>query len=392
MNASKVDGGKRQAPVGQSAHRSPALTGPTWAEVDLDAIRSNLRAITSACAGTPRSIAVIKADAYGHGAEQVARAVLEAGAWGLGVARVQEGVELRRLGITEPILVLSYSTDEELPAALSSDLTISVSGWQTALMLSALGSATGRTAKLHLEVDTGMRRFGVEAGDAGRFVAALGGLPSVRLEGLYTHFATADVPTSLAFRSQLRLFRRIVAELEGTGRRPRMVHAANSAAALCPESRFDAVRVGIALYGVQPVKGRHLDLKPAMSVKASVGRVLDVHAGDGVSYGHTYVAPALHRAAVVTCGYADGYTRSLSDKGEVLIQGERCRVLGRVCMDSLIVGLRDGLRVSVGDEAVLLGSQGAATVTAEELAGLADTIPYEILCGLGRRGERVYTG
>lgn len=369
-------------------------TGPTWLEIDLGAIRHNLRTTLSSCPPGTKAIAVIKADAYGHGAGQVAGAALEAGAWGLAVARVGEGLELRQLGFTQPILVLGYATEGELPAALANDLILTISGWQTALALSALGVATGRVARVHLKVDTGMRRFGVEVASAPRFLEALAALPFIELHGLYTHFATADEPGSAAFTSQIRLFEELVAGLKSSpGRKPLIVHAANSAAAARDAGCcYDAVRVGIALYGVQPSNDSNLELAPAMSVKARIGRVLDVHAGEGVSYGHEYVARKSHKAAVVACGYADGYLRALSDVADVLIGGRRCRVLGRVCMDSVVVGLPVDLDVTTGDQAVLLGTQGEEQVTAAELAERAGTIPYEILCGMGRRSVRLYVG
>jgi alanine racemase len=360
--------------------------------VSLGAVRHNVRALLGRCPPGVRLFAVVKANAYGHGAVPVSEAALEAGAWGLAVARVEEGLELRRAGLSAPVLVQGHATEGELPEALANDLTVSISGWQTALALSSLALETGRVALTHLKVDTGMRRYGVELADAPRFVEALSGLPGVRLEGLYTHFATADEPHSPVYAGQLRQFRELVGGLEAAGLRPPIVHAANSAAvARDPESTFDAVRTGIALYGVEPAPDVRLDVTPAMSVKAVVARVLDVGSGDGVSYGHTYLARSSHRAAVVAAGYADGYIRSLSNRGEALIRGRRRRVLGRVCMDSLVVDLGDDREVASGDEAVLLGSQGEERVTVEELGERAGTIAYEVLCGLDRRSRCVYT-
>lgn len=363
-----------------------------WAEIDLAALRHNVRAIRAVLPRSARVIAVAKADGYGHGAAPVADAALAAGAWGVGVARVPEGVELRRAGVGAPILVFGYAAEGELPLAVEHGLTVTISGWRTALGLAALGAAIGRRARAHLKVDTGMRRYGVPVEEAARFLEAAAGLPGLELQGLYTHFATADEPEGDAFRRQAREFDALVRGLEASRLRPPIVHAANSAAiASGPETAYDAVRPGIALYGVQPSAASRLDLRPAMALKARVGRVLDVHAGDGVSYGHDYRAETGHRAAVVTCGYADGYMRSLGGRGEVLIGGRRCRVLGRVCMDSLVVGLPDGLETAEGAEAVLLGAQGSERIGAEELAERAGTIAYELLCGMGGRPERLYS-
>ncbi len=370
-----------------------ASTSPVWAEINLEALRHNVGVLRRRLPTRTRLLAVVKADGYGHGATPIAVEALRAGAWGLAVARVQEGVHLRRAGVEAPILVLGYAAEPELPLVIQHELAATVSGWRTALALSALAAALGRTARLHLKVDTGMRRYGVPVEEARRFVAAVRDLPAVLVEGLYTHYATADEPESATLERQSRLFADLVRSLSADELRPDVVHAANSAAAVAGiDTGYDAVRTGIALYGVQPSKSFELDLQPVMSLKARVGRVLDVHVGDGVSYGHDYLADTEMRAAVVTCGYADGYMRSLGGRGEVLIAGRRCPILGRVCMDSLVVRLPDKVEVAEGCEAVLLGRQGAELVKAEELAERAGTIAYELLCGMGMRAERVYLG
>ncbi len=367
--------------------------GPAWVDVDLVAVRHNVRVLLAIAPSGSKLMAVVKADAYGHGAVPVSRAALEAGAWGLAVARVREGVALRDAGITAPILVQSYTPIRELATALEHDLAITVSGLQTALALSSLGIATGRDARLHLKVDTGMHRYGVLPEEAVAFAARLAALPGVCLEGVYTHYATADEDDSALYAQQAVRFADSVHALELRGLRPPLVHAANSAAAISGrEPPWDAVRAGIALYGVQPSEWSTLDLHPVMSLKAEVGRVLDVQEGEGVSYGQHYRAATRMAAAVITCGYADGYMRSLGGTGEVLLAGRRCRVLGHVCMDSLVVGLPGDLELVVGAEAVLLGSQGAERVSAEELSQRAGTIAYELLCAMGRRPDRRYSG
>ena len=367
--------------------------GPAWVDVDLAALRHNVRRMLSVGPLGTKLLAVVKADAYGHGAVPVSRAALEAGAWGLAVARMREGVTLREAGITAPVLVLGYTPIRELSIALAHDLAITVSGMQTALALSALGTATGRDARLHLKVDTGMHRYGIEPEGAVEFAARLAALPGVRLEGVYTHYATADEKDSPVYAQQAARFEEVVRALGLRGLRPPLVHAANSAVAISSrEPHWDAFRAGIALYGVQPSHGRALSLRPVMSLKAEVGQVLDVQEGEGVSYGQRYRAATRMAVAVVTCGYADGYMRSLGGTGEVLLGGRRCRVLGSVCMDSLVVGLPGDLDIAVGAEAVLLGTQGAEQVSAEELSGRAGTIAYELLCAMGRRPDRRFNG
>ncbi|MDQ3327369.1 MAG: alanine racemase, partial [Chloroflexota bacterium] len=341
--------------------------GPAWVDVDLAAIRHNVRTMLTAGPPGAKLLAVVKADAYGHGATQVSRAALDAGAFGLAVARVREGVALRDADITAPVLVLGYTSVRELADVLANDLAITISDMQTAQALSALAMAAGRKGRVHVKVDTGMHRFGIMPEDAVEVAARVATLPGVWLEGIYTHYATADEEDSPVYAQQGARFAEVVHALELRGLRPSLVHAANSAAAMSGrEPPWDAVRAGIALYGVQPTQARMLSLLPAMSLKAEVGRVLDVHEGEGVSYGQHYRAATTIAAAVVPCGYADGYMRSLGGTGEVLLGGRRCRVLGAVCMDSLVVGLPGDLEIAVGAEAVLLGSQGAERVSAEE--------------------------
>ncbi len=289
------------------------------------------------------------------------------------------------------MLVLGYTPVRELADAVANDLAITVSDLQTAQALSALALAAGRKGRVHVKVDTGMHRFGIMPEDVVEVAASVAALPGVWVEGVYTHYATADEEDSSVYAQQRARFAEVVHALELRGLRPPLVHAANSAAAISGrEPQWDAVRSGIALYGVQPSQGRVLSLRPAMSLTADVGRVLDVQTGEGVSYGQHYRAATTIAAAVVPCGYADGYMRSLGGTGEVLLGGRRCRVLGAVCMDSLVVGLPGDLEVAVGAEAVLLGSQGTERVSAEELSERAGTIAYELLCAMGRRPDRRY--
>lgn len=364
---------------------------PTWLEIDLTAVRHNVKLLLSLVPSRTKLIAVVKADAYGHGAVEVARAAVEAGASALAVARVAEGLHLRRAGMREPVIVLGPFVPAELTAAIQAGLELTVSGPGALAALSSASLAAGATAAFHLKVDTGMHRYGVPPADAGKVLRLAEELPCVRAAGIYTHFATADDPEHPGFENQLRSFRRCMLDIERAGLRPPLAHAANSAAAV-RGAPFDAVRPGIALYGVQPLAGKRVDIKAVMSVKAVVSHALDVSEGEGVSYGHVYVAPTAQRALVVPCGYADGYTRSLGGRAEVLIGGERCAVLGRVTMDSIVVAAPRRHPVRLGEEVVLMGTQDEHTVTAEELGQLAGTIPYEILTGMGRRSPRLFLG
>ena len=362
---------------------------PTAVRVDLEAIAHNVGALMPANAAL---MAVVKADGYGHGAVEVARAALDAGATWLGVALVEEGIALRDAGLRAPVLVLSEFPDGSEKDALAADLTPTVYTDRGVQAVADAAGALGRTAAVHVKVDTGMHRVGLHPPeDAPAFVDRV-----IRagcdLEGLWTHFARAeeDEPTT---RRQLELFHRILHDVRGHGVQPRIVHAANSAAAiLYPEAHFDLVRIGIALYGLDPggALGQRVGLVPALSWRSEVSAVRTLPSGEPVSYGHRYgVAGGV--VATVPVGYADGYRRVLSGRAEVLIRGRRRPVAGTVTMDQLLVDCGDDV-VEVGDEVVLIGRQGDEQITADELAALCATINYEIVCGIGPRVPREHVG
>ena len=360
---------------------------PTVARIDLDAIRHNVRALK------PRDaelMAVVKADAYGHGALDVARAALEAGATWLGVALVEEGIALRDAGIPAPILVLSEAPPGSEKDALGADLTPTVFTDRGLLGIAEAAEALGRTAGVHVKVDTGMHRVGLHPPEdapafLGRVVRA-----GCELEGLWTHFARAEEDEATT-RRQLELFTSILDDARRHGVQPRIVHAANSAASiLYPEAHFDLVRIGIALYGLDPGGGlgKQAGLRPALSWRSEVAAVRSLPAGEPVSYGHRYgVAGGV--VATVPVGYADGFRRALSGRGEVLIRGRRRPVAGTVTMDQILVDCGEDV-VDVGDEVVLIGRQGDEEITADELAAHCGTINYEIACGIGPRVPREY--
>jgi alanine racemase len=363
-----------------------------WAEVDLGAVAHNVRAIASATA--PAEVwAVVKADAYGHGAVPVADAVLAAGATGLCVALVQEGVELRRAGVQGPILVLSEQPLDQIDDLVGHRLTPTVC---TIDMVEALVRAVGAHRfvgyGVHVKVDTGMHRMGAQPDDVPALLDAIAGSRgALRLSGLFTHLACADDPIHPANVSQLDRFDAVVAAARAAGHEPDVVHAANSAAALAlPPSRHDLVRAGIALYGIVPSDGVAIwcaDLRPALSLRARVSRVARVPAGDGVSYGLRTVLASDTTVATVPLGYADGVPRRLWETGEMLVGGVRRRIVGVVTMDQVMLDCGDD-DVAVGDEVVLIGRQGDDEIRAEDWARQLGTIGYEIVCGISRRIER----
>jgi alanine racemase len=379
-------------------HRDVTGYRPVWAEIDLDAVRANVR--TLAGVASPAALmAVVKADGYGHGAVPVARAALDGGAQWLGVALVEEGAELRAAGIDARILVLSEPPPPAAPAVVALGLTPVA---YTAPGIDALAKAVADGGALtgadpmpvHLKVDTGMHRVGCAVADAGRLAESIATRDELRLEGVLTHFAVADEPGNPYTPQQLDRFDTVLDELRRDGVAFDLVHAANSAALLAfpDRTRFDLVRCGIAVYGVPPAPGLvgRVPLRPAMAVKARVSHVKRLRSGNRLSYGLRYAMPADGTVATVPVGYADGVPRALSATGgEVLIRGRRHPIAGTVTMDQLMVDVGDS-PVEVGDEVVLLGRDGEAEITADEWAERIGTIPYEIVCGVGPRVPRSY--
>jgi alanine racemase len=380
----------RDAGAGREGRlRAPArITRPAWAEIDLGAVQDNVRAISAALRKPAGFMAVVKADAYGHGAVLVAQAAVGAGASWLGVATLDEGLQLRRAGLGAPILVLGHATEDEAESAVAHDLAVAVSRVEVARALGRAASRAGRRARVHLKIDTGMGRLGVAPGDAASLARALTALDGVHLEGCFTHFATAD-ERDLAFaRAQLEQFRRALRALEEAGVSGGVRHAANSAAAMAlPESHLDLVRVGLALYGIPPaphLAGR-VALRRVMRLRARVTHVKRVSPGTTIGYGRAYRADRATTIATLPVGYADGYPRRLSGRGAVALRGHRVAIAGRISMDQCTIDAGD-LPVRVGDEAELWGEE----VPVEEVAGWADTITYEIVAGVGPRVPRVF--
>jgi alanine racemase len=364
----------------------------TWVEIDLAAIRRNLRRLIELAAGAAM-MAVVKANAYGHGAVPVARAAAEAGATWLAVARPGEALELRAAGLALPILVMGYTPPEQAADAIGADLTLAVFDLETAAAYAALARSLGRRARVHLKLDTGMGRLGVMALDALPFVRGLHALDGLEIDGLFTHLAGSDLADQSSTLAQLARFDSAIATLAAAGLRPPRVHAANSAGLLRqPAARYDLVRTGIALYGLDPSGDAPCPpgFTPALTWKARVVQVKALPPGHGVSYAAEYVTSDSERVAVVPVGYADGYRRVPRAVNEVLVGGRRAPVRGRVCMDQLVIGVSHVPDLKLGDEVVLLGRQGDEHISAEDLARRWGTINYDVTSGIMARVERVY--
>lgn len=368
---------------------------PIWAEVDLAALRHNVAEVRRLVGTQTAVMAVVKANAYGHGLVPTARAFLEYGATWLGVARAGEGRELRRAGIEVPILILGYTPPEQYGIVLDDDLRQAVYDLEQARLLSDEAGRRGRTARVHIKVDTGMSRLGFWCDETiDRQIRAVARLPHLDVEGMFTHLATADEADKGYARRQLALFDTLAARLRAEEINLPCLHVANAASIIdLPESYYNLVRPGIMLYGLYPsehVQRERAALQPALSLKARVGHVKRVPAGTKVSYGCTYTTPAATTLATVPAGYGDGYSRLLSNRADVLIHGQRAPVVGKVCMDQIIVDVGHVGQVVPGDEVVLFGRQGDAVLPVEELASIIGTINYEIICGLSARVPRVY--
>ncbi len=379
------------------------LSRPAWAEVDLDAIRANTRHVAARIGGAALC-AVVKADGYGHGAVQSATAMLEAGAQGLAVAIVDEGVELRQARITAPILLLSEPPGDVMSAALAAGLTPTLTTPEGVAHAAEAAKQIGANHPIHVKIDTGMHRMGVDVADLAELMTAVAAQDQLVIEGLYTHLAVADESDdeSTAYTAeQIARFDEAVAIAERLGIEPPVLHIGNSAGALAvPSSRRTMVRTGIALYGEVPsgdvarIAGaeRPLERTPALTFKAAVSAVRHLDAGERPSYGRRRPLARPGRVVTVPIGYADGFPRALFGAGqEVLIGGTRFPLAGSVTMDQIVVDVGDA-EVSVGDEVVLLGAQGSERITATEWAEHLGTITYEVLCGIGPRVPRRYVG
>lgn len=362
-----------------------------WAEVDLSAIAHNVQVTRKVLKPGTKICAVVKADAYGHGAVPVATAALAAGVNYLAVSMTQEALELREAGIMAPILILGTMTEEHEKALVDYNITQTVYDLAVAQELSAAALQENKVAKVHLAVDTGMNRIGCRPEEAADLAEAISKLPHVELEGMFSHFASVDEMDKSFAESQYRKFMEADRAIKDRGIQIPLVHIDNSAGITeMKHTECDMVRQGITLYGLWPSDDveRCLDLKPALSLKAEVVFVKDVPAGEKIGYGCTYETKAPMKVATIPLGYADGYSRALSNRGYITIRGYKAPVVGRICMDQFMVDVTNVPGVHKGDEAVIFGPGG---VSLDQLAKWVGTIPYELMCLLSTRVPRKYT-
>jgi alanine racemase len=365
----------------------------TQAIVDLSAIQHNLGLARRLVGPRVKIMAAVKAAAYGHGIVEVSRAVLDAGAEWLGVGSVWEGKCLREAGLEAPILVLGPTSLRESPLILTYRLSQVISSYELAEALSAEAQRQGGEIGIHLKVDSGMGRLGIRPEEALSLCVRLAKLPRLRWEGLMTHFAVAHERDKSYTRAQLESFQQTAEALRREGFHFPLRHAANSAAIVdLPESHHDMVRPGIMLYGYFPSSevSPRVPLRPALTFRTEIGHLKSLQPGESVSYGRQFIASRPTRVAILPVGYADGYHRGLSHRAQVIVQGRIAPVIGIICMDMTAVEVTDIPEAKVGDEVILMGRQGEVEISAEQIAQWLNTIPYEVLTGIGSRVERVY--
>ncbi len=365
---------------------------PTVVEVDLTAISENIKAIKRRVAPA-RVMAVVKADAYGHGAVAVARIALSSGASYLGVALVEEGIELRNYGFLEPILVFSGAFEHQLEQFFQYDLEVTVYTKPIADALAQLAAAFQRSIRVHVKVDTGMGRVGIGWDDAVEFIRYLNQLQGIDLKGVYTHFATADEADKQFAILQFQRFQKVLTALREQGIQIPIKHAANSGAILdLPDTYLDMVRPGVMMYGYYPSNSttESVAIRPAMTLKSRVSFVKSVPSNFSVSYGRQYVTSKPTRIVTIPVGYGDGYNRLLSNRAMVTIRGRKFPLVGRVCMDMVMADVGLEHPVEVGDEVILFGRPEDNAMTVKEICEILNTIPYEVTCWVSRRVPRVY--
>jgi alanine racemase len=366
---------------------------PTLCFIDHEALRWNLTQIRAKVGQQVKILAMVKANGYGHGAVAVAKSLLAAGGDALGVATMEEGLELRQAGIRAPILVLAGTYLDQLEEFFTNNLTPVVHEMSELEQLETAAISRNKTLNVHLKIDTGMGRLGLVAAEIDRWLPPLRKLQALKLEGVFSHFSTAESVEGDYTQSQLDIFSNIVKRMRADGLSPSLVHLANSAATITlPAAYFDMVRPGIMLYGVYPslAMAQQITLKPVLSWKSKILQLKKVPAGTSISYGQTFITKRESVIATLPVGYADGYQRLLSNRGEVLVRRQRAPIAGRVCMDLTMIDVTDIRNVQQGDEVVLLGRQGEAEISADEMAAWANTISYEILTSIGARVPRIH--
>ncbi len=367
-----------------------AIDRPAWLEVDLSAISSNISAVRHLVGPKTDVMAVIKANAYGHGLEQVAKAAICGGAAALGVAILQEGLKLREAGIDAPVVVLGPALPDQAEALVAAHLSAVVSTEESICALSKAAKAQKIPANVHLKIDTGMGRVGIAPHQTFDFANRINRDPHLKLEGVATHIAWECVADYGKARAQIAQYTQVLNTLPNIT--PRWRHVANSAMTIhVPESRFDMVRVGLLTYGLPPAEGSaNLPLRPALSLKARIIQVRNVSPGQTLSYGGSFTVQRPSHIALLPLGYADGYNRRLSNRAQVLINGQRCPVVGKVCMDLTLVDITDMPPLKPGAEVVLLGQSGNQKISVTDLANWMEGIPHEVIAQLGARLPRRY--
>lgn len=366
----------------------------TVIEIDLDAVMHNVRQFLNYLPAGTQVMAVVKANGYGHGSVQVARAALEAGARYLAVAFVDEGIELRQAGITAPILVLGYTPLHAIADALKHQLSLTVYSFESLSAIADQAARLGMNAQIHVKVDTGMGRIGLQPEETLTFIEEALKLEQIRTEGLYTHFATADERDKTYTHYQEKLFARVVQDVKQRGIHIPLIHTANSAGAIeLPDRVYDMIRLGISLYGYYPsseVNDRAVSLQPALTFKTKIVHLKQPPPGIGVSYGKTYTVRGDEWIATIPVGYADGFSRQLSNRGFALVNGVKVPIVGRICMDQVMLDVSQAMPVQIGDEVVLYGRQGDEEISVDEIARELQTINYEVTCMLSHRIPRIY--
>lgn len=382
---------EKMKPLTFNLKPSTVFYRPTWAEIDLDAIRYNFSQVKNIVKGTIKVLVVVKADAYGHGASQISKALIKEGVDYLGVAAVDEAIQLRQANIKKPILILSNILAKEADIVVRHDITQTVCTPDIAKLLNRSAKKQNKIAKVHIKVDTGMGRLGVWHERAFDFIKDILHLKNIKIEGIYTHLASADEDDAAFTHSQIEKFSQLIDNLLKHNIHLPLRHAANSMGVISfKNSHLNLVRPGLMIYGLYPRLDIPVKLHPAMSFKTKIIYLKETPPGRTISYGRTHVTKTHTKIATIPVGYADGYNRLLSNKAQVLVRGTRCPVVGRVCMDHTMIDVGSIKDVRVGDEVVLMGNQGKERITAEELANLCGTIPYEIVCWVSKRVPRVY--
>ena len=365
----------------------------SFVRVDLSAIRKNFDALREIIRPETKTMAIVKANAYGHGSVRVAKE-LEGSADYFAVAALEEAMELRENGIKTPILILAYTSPSQYEELINNNIITTIYSLDDAKLLSQTAERLGKKAVIHIAVDTGMARIGFsDTEESIGIIETVSKLPCIEIEGIFTHFACADIDDKASALSQKKRFESFLSLLESRNINIPVKHASNSAAIIDLDCNYDMVRMGIALYGLYPsdeVMTEKVSLTPAMEVVSHVIHIKDVEPGVGISYGHTYVTAENRRIATVCIGYADGFNRAFSNKGYVLINGKKAPITGRVCMDQIMVDVTDIPDVLIGDNVTLVGPDGDDCITCEEIGEISGRFNYEFLCCITRRVPRVY--